>query len=504
MTGEHGAAAGHLPSLDAIPPTDDVILVNGPDRWSFARLAQAVERLAAGLVASGIGRGDRVALHLRNGPEIAVACLACFRIGAIAAPLNVRLKQAELDDVLRRLRPAVYIGQQELYRHVVAVDRSILPLHARFLADAAGDATARPWTVLHAAPEAGGLPHAAAPDAPILLLMTSGTTGYPKFVAHSLRTLTEIADRTVHLGLRAGQVHAFFLPMAHMSGLAVFLAGIRLGGRLVLCDAGDPDSILDQVERHRCDCMAALPATMALLMQSQRRQPRDVSSLRVCLTAGDACPPGQQEAFQALFGLPLLSFWASTEAVGSLAPGLRPGAVSRVVPGAEIRIVDDHGNDVPPGMQGEMLLRGPNVMLGYWQRPGVVSGLENGWYRSGDQMRLDAGGNAWFVARLKELIVRGGSNIAPAEVERAILAHPGATDAGVVGVPDPVLGQRVVAFVQLAEAGDDVLPDIRRSLSAQLADYKLPDRLFRIDSIPRTPIGKVDRQRLLALAADWL
>jgi acyl-CoA synthetase (AMP-forming)/AMP-acid ligase II len=151
-----------------------------------------------------------------------------------------------------------------------------------------------------------------------------------------------------------------------------------------------------------------------------------------------------------------------------------------------------------------MLLRGPNVMLGYWQLPDGVSGLENGWYRSGDQVRLEADGNVWFVSRLKDLMVCGGSNVAPAEVERAILAHPAVRDAGVVGVPDPVLGQRVVGFVQLAEVGDDVLPDIRRSLSAQLADYKLPDRLFRIDAIPRTPVGKVDRQRLLALAADWL
>ena len=176
----------------------------GRDIWSYARFAAEVDRLARGLVARGLRRGDRVALHLWNGPELAVAYHACFRIGAIAAPLNTRLKSAELDPLLRRLRPALYIGQANLYAKVAGTDPMNLPVHARFLVDGGvTDLRVQPWTRLFSDVIGGPLPAVSDTGAPALLLTTSGTTGEPKFVAHSLATLGKTTEESRHWGSRA-------------------------------------------------------------------------------------------------------------------------------------------------------------------------------------------------------------------------------------------------------------------------------------------------------------
>ena len=167
-----------------------------------------------------------------------------------------------------------------------------------------------------------------------------------------------------------------------------------------------------------------------------------------------------------------------------------------IVAGAQIRLIDDRGAPVPRGHVGELILRGPNVTIGYWNGPGQIDGLgKDGWYHTGDLMRQDEKGDLWFVSRKKDLIIRGGSNIAPAEVERVLAAHPAVRDAGVVGVPDAVLGQRVAGFVTLANGAESVIPgEILADISGQLADYKLPESLRIIDEMPRNALGKIDRR----------
>ncbi|MGI3776091.1 MAG: class I adenylate-forming enzyme family protein [Janthinobacterium lividum] len=499
---ENPAPAG----WSAVPPADDAafaaepMLVAPGGSWSRARLADTADRLAAGLAAFGIVPGDRVALHLRNGPEIACAYLACFRLGAVAVPLNLRFKQAELEHALRRLRPRIYIGERDLFGPVAAIDASVLPADARFVVGAAGNLAARPWALLHGDPGAAPAPCPSDPRAPAVLLLTSGTTGVPKFVAHSLASLTEGADRLRHLDLQAGQRVAFPLPMTHISGLCLFMGALRLGYRLVLCDAADPGAMLDSIEEHACDVMVALPAMASLLVAAQRARARDVSSLTLCVTGGDTQPDGLQEAWRALSAAPLRSFWASTEAIGSFSHAQGPGAPNRLLPGTGMRIVDEAGAPVAQGEAGEMLLRGPHVMLGYWQESGALEGLDDGWYRSGDLMRADASGAVRFVGRLKDLIVRGGSNISPVEVERVIAAHPAVEEAAVAGVPDPVLGQRVMGVVRLKAGADaDACAAILAAASPRLADYKLPERLFPVAELPRNALGKVDRRSVSAM-----
>jgi acyl-CoA synthetase (AMP-forming)/AMP-acid ligase II len=490
--------------LDALPRTDELAFISNGDPWSLARLNAAVDRLAAGMAAFGIRPGDRVALHLRNRPEMAVAYLACFRLGAVAAPLNLRFKQPELEDVLRRLQPRLYLGQQDLYGQVAGIDPAVLPREARFVVDAANAPMARPWAELQRTRNPALVEGATDEHAPAVLLMTSGTTGHPKFVAHSLATLAEGADRARHMGLGAGQRMAACLPMVHISGLWTFLIGLRRGMQLVLCDA-DPGAILETIEQYHCDVLDALPAMATTLIEEQRQRPRDVSSLRLAFSGGDAPTAGQQARWAETFSCELRSFWGSTEAIGSCTYGTSRGAVSRLNPNTGMRLVDGDGLDVAPGEPGEMLLRGTHVMLGYWQLSGQLSGLEDGWYRSGDLMRKKPDGDVEFVSRLKDLIVRGGSNISPIEVEAVIASHPAVAEVGVAGVPDPVLGQRVMAMVRLRDGtGAEVLSHITPAISGRLADYKLPERLFSIAALPRNATGKLDRARLTAMLQERL
>ena len=478
---------------------EKVAFTTGQDSWTYERVATEVERLARGLIRRGLRKGDRVALHMANLPELVIAYHACFKLGVIAAPLNIRFKAAELKALLQRLRPSLYVGQAALYSQLASIDSSILASNARFIVDGSvNDPRVQPWTELFA--ETNGRPIPVSPDvdAPAVLLTTSGTTGQPKFVIHTLATLSKAAESFGHWDLDSNQIAALFCPMVHGSGLFTMLACIQFGTPFVLCERFDPDAILDAIERHRCTWVLGLPFMFLTLLRHQQARARDVDFLRTCVAGGDVCPSQLQDRFPSVFGIPLRSSWVSTEACGSLTYGLQPGPVSRIVPGAQVRLVDDNQVPVPRGEVGELVVRGPYVTLGYWAGPGRIKDApKEGWYHTGDLMRQDDEGDLWFVSRKKHLIVRGGSKISPVEVERVLTAHPAVRDAAVVGVPDPDLGQRVAGFVQLADNAESVdLSEILVFATEQLADYKVPETLKIVDEIPRNTLGKIDRQFL--------
>jgi long-chain acyl-CoA synthetase len=483
---------------------DAVAFIAGATAWNYRRLATEAERLAHALLRRGLSAGERVVLHMENLPELAVAYYACFRIGAIACPLNTRLKTAELRPLLHQLRPALYLGQAQLYPPIAPIEPDILASNTRFIVGGASDSSgARPWEDLFSdiADRAVSLN----PDVelPAVLLTTSGTTGQPKFVAHTSATLSAIADSFLHLGLDEEQVAINALPMMHVGGLATFVGCVRVGVPMILLERFDPDALLDAIEPHRCSWLIGVPVMYAALLERQRLRPRRVETMRFCLVAGDICPPQLQQDFPNIFGVPLRSFWGSTETFGTFTFGLQLGPVSRPAPGTQFRLVDGKGESVPHGETGELLVRGPSVTVGYWSGPDQISAESDGWFHTGDLMREGEAHEFWFVSRKKDLIIRGGSNISPVEVESVLTAHPAVCDAAVIGIPDAILGQRVVGLVKLADnssksALDDILADTR----ARLADYKVPEWLEVVDEIPRNALGKIDRQSLLIMITD--
>jgi long-chain acyl-CoA synthetase len=473
--------------------------------WTYSRLVSECERLAKAMLARGVKPGDRVALHMTNVAEMAIAYYACFRIGAIAAPLNTRMKTAELRPILKLMDASLYLGHAQLYGEIAGIEPDILPSHVRYIVGgSAKDERARPWERIYAGSLNLTLPAMPDPDAPAVLLGTSGTSGTSKLVVHTATTLGATTEASIELGLRGRHTTLNMVPMVHCSGLMVMLSSIRYGARMIVLERFNPDTALDAIASHRCTWVIGLPFMYADMVQSQSMQPRNVTSLKYCASGGDACPMQVQNKFADLFRLPLYSVWAATEVLGALIHGLQPGPVSRMTSPDDVRLVDD--NDLPArrGAVGELLIRAPQLTPGYWSGPDrIEDAAPDGWYRTGDLMRQGDKDDLWFIARKKNLIIRGGSNISPLEVEHVLLSHPAVYDAAVVGVPDPRLGQRVAAVVQLVPGADnEVLDDILDHARAQLADYKVPERLLVMGQIPRNGIGKIDRKALAVHMAD--
>jgi acyl-CoA synthetase (AMP-forming)/AMP-acid ligase II len=466
--------------------------------WTYHDLLTGAEQLARALLARGVRQGDRIVLHMPNRPELAAALYACFRIGAIACPTNLRFKTAELREIFQRLQPALYLGEEQLYSHVETIEPEILAAEKRFVTGPSGAYKgAMPWSALLIdSASSGPMPPEPDKDAPAVLLTTSGTTGQPKFVTHTPATAAARAEAFVHVDFDVAQTVLNTCPMVHGTGLFTLLSSVRFGAPMVMVERFDPDAVLDQIELHGCTWMLGLPFMYDALLERQRKRPRKVGSLRHCTCGGDAFPVQLQVDFEATFRVPLYNTWGATEASGPLRYGLQPGPVTRIVPGAQIRLVDDEGKDVPQGEVGEFLVRGPYLTPGYWVGPDrIIDATRDGWFHTGDLMRRGEGDELWFVGRKKDLIIRGGSNISPVEVERVLLSHPLVHDAAVFGVPDPVLGQLVGAVVQLSNGVSDAALDAILSDAKQLlADYKVPERLLAVDAVPRNSLGKIDRR----------
>jgi acyl-CoA synthetase (AMP-forming)/AMP-acid ligase II len=270
----------------------------------------------------------------------------------------------------------------------------------------------------------------------------------------------------------------------------------------VVQESFDADAVLDAVERHRCTWMIGFPFQYAALLETQQVRPRDLSSLRICLTGADVCPIDLQERVTSAFGAPLYNFWGASEVIGSLTFGLQNGPVVRIVDGAQVRLIEESGVDVPHGAIGELLIRGANVFAGYWNDPGATEqSLKAGWYHTGDLMRRGENDDLWFISRKKDIIIRGGTNISPVEVEEALIAcHPAVEEAAVIGKPDAVLGQRVFGFVKLASGSPrTVVAEVLHNVARRLASYKVPEDLQVLEALPRNALSKVDRNALQAM-----
>jgi long-chain acyl-CoA synthetase len=467
------------------------------ETWTRGRLAVVVERLARWFLVLGLKPGDRVALHLNNGPEAAICYFACFATGAIAAPLRPAWKSAELSALLQRLKPSLYIGHRDLVRRIADFDPAVLPLTRRVIVNNWEDLQAWPMDQAHEAPE---LPSIDLRE-PAILLGTSGTTAQPKFVTHTQSTLWH-AIRPTSGGIPSVELKlAISSPMTHVSGFLSTVSCLARGLEFVLLERFDPDEILDTIERYRSTHVMGMPYMFGQLIERQKLRRRDVSSVTHFLSTGDVVPIEVQRAFRQVFGVRLHSGYGSTEATTSLASGPVDGPVCTALPGVETRLCDEFGADVAPGEPGELLLRGPHITTGYWQSPGhVINDTSDGWFHTGDLMRQDENGNFWYVSRKQFMIIRAGTNISPVEVELALASHPAVQDAAVTGVQDEVLGQRVHGLVQLKpDAGKIDTAAILAHVSSQLADHKVPETIKFVASIPRNALGKIDRRAISAI-----
>ncbi len=483
--------------------SSQVALIAGERRWTYDELDAATDRLAAGLAALGVQRGDRIALMLANCPELVLAYYACFKLGAISVPINNRFAAPEIEYTLNHAECRVCISQADLYPGVAAVRPALTTVEHFFLADASAPAgDVRPLSELFNHPASLAELPTVAPEAVAAILYTSGTTSRPKGVTHTHGSLCATADlHGAHIGLRNDDVLCVVPPLCHIFGFATqMITAFWARAQVVLLPRFEPELVLQTVDQLRATRMVGLPTMLQALADHPRAAAYSLRSLRTCIGGGDAVPIALQQRFLAMFGVPILEGCGMTEVIPfvlNLPDQLRVGSIGRACPGMEIRLVDDAGRDVPAGAVGEILVRSPAAMIGYWREPEITAAtLAGGFVHTGDLARIDDDGYYWFMGRKKEIIIRAGSNISPLEVEDALYQHPAVRECGVVGVPDPAMGEAVWGFVALRDDHAVSAAELQAFVKQRIAPYKAPEEFRFRAELPKGPTGKIHRRTL--------
>jgi long-chain acyl-CoA synthetase len=472
-------AASRIPNKPAL---------HGENRTlTYAELESEAQYLARQLIAWGAKPGDRVALHMQNGTEFAIAYFACFLVGAIAVPINARMKGAEIEYVLEHSGSTIYVGQREVALEEIG---SRLPCVRQLLLD-------QTFTIRFDILSAITLPPVQDDD-PAVILYTSGSTAKPKGAVHSHRSLLNAA---LGLYIASDDVIMIVTSMAHSVALAMLLAGTAAGAASVVVRRFEADPVLDAMACYRATYMFGMPVMFRALAAAQAVQPRDVTSMRLWLAAGDTIPSALQNDFTRRVGHPLHEIFGATE-TGLIAANWDCGAkqigsFGRAAAGVDVAVIDGNGDCVSFGNEGEMIVRSPANMIGYWNDPVATAGaLINGWFHTGDLVFQGADGHLWFRGRKREIIVRGGANVSPQEIEGVFYQHDGVREAGVIGAIDPIWGERVVAFISRqpgqAVAADELIAFVASRLSA----CKVPAEVVFLEDLPKNATGKVNRRAL--------
>jgi long-chain acyl-CoA synthetase len=472
-----------------------VALRAGETEWSYERLRDGAARLAGGLAAAGIEPGDRILLVAPSVPEFVVAYLGIHAAGAVAVTPNVMSTVPELEYVAVDAGCSLVIAWHEADAAAARVAEALgLPFH-RLEANLDGDLDGTPV----------GRPHDRSPGETAVILYTSGTTGAPKGAQITEGNLRACAEefRQV-LELSGEDRFGTALPLFHIFGQAVVLGSALLAGASVSLQARfDPAALIDLVRRDRVTLLAGVPTMYsAMVGAAPDAGPADFASLRLAASGGASLPGEIIRRFEARFDCAILEGYGLTESTGAATfNGLhrerKVGSVGIALPGTEVRIAADDGRALATGEIGEVLVKGPMVMKGYWNRPeATAQTLRDGWLKTGDLGRQDADGDIEIVDRLKEMIVRGGYNVYPREVEEVLYRHPGIAEAAVVGVPDEHLGEEVGAAI-VPRPGAALEPDmIRLWAKERLSAYKVPHLLAFVEELPKGATGKVLKREI--------
>lgn len=453
---------------------------------TYAELDQSATCLARRLLDGGLQPGDRVAVHWPNSIETVQLLLAVFRAGLIAVPVNLRLKSPEIAHLFAHSGTRICFSEPALAPLAERARSNGSPEIVSLLPPLTGSNTPLPEIDF---------------DAPAVIQYTSGTTARGKGVLHTHRSLIESGRLVTPDPVGPSDICLISTQMMHASGLNISLVpALEQGATAVMLKTFEPATSLDLIERFRCSYLFALPAMLQFMAEEQARCRRDVSSLRRVLSGGDTVPVALQERFQKLFGVQAFEGYGLTETVPvtlNRSGASRTGSIGRAVSGIHVRLISVDGRDVAPGEIGEIVVRSLANCTGYWDDPIATAGLfVDGWLRTGDLALRDGDGYYWFKGRLKQLIIRGGSNISPQEVEEALYGHSAVLEAGVIGVPHPIFGEVPVACVSLRPGKSAREDELRAHARDLLSDYKVPERIFFIQELPKGLTGKVDRRRL--------
>jgi long-chain acyl-CoA synthetase len=503
-------------------------------RWSYRRFWEQSGHLAAALLREGVGPGDRVAIYLPNGPAFPIAFFAILRVGAIVVPVSPLYHDVDLLAVLGDAQPSAIVTLESQYPRLEEVsDRFRLPvtfvarlrefypvwtrpfvnrslrgqhLSTRFPASA----NVRPWKSAVRAP--GSVPPVSADPATqvAVLQYTGGTTGTPKGAMLTHRNLvanvTQV-DAWNTTRVPGSEVVLAAIPFSHIYGLTVaLLVGLSEGATVVMMPRPDPHEILRLIRRYRPTQFPGVPALYQALLRQPDLANYPLRSIRFCLSGSAPLPPDVQRRFEEVTGAALREGYGLTETspvthINPVEGERRSGSIGLPLPETDQRAVDldDPTRVLPVGSEGELAVRGPQVMLGYYRRPEETGrSVRDGWFLTGDVVRIDADGYAYLVDRKKDIVNVGGLKVYPREVEEVLLHHPGVMEAAVVSVPDPDRGEAPKAFVVRTPGSAVSEAELIEFVRARLAHYKAPRRVEFRDALPRSGVQKVLRRVLRA------
>jgi long-chain acyl-CoA synthetase len=464
-------------------------LRRGGRRVGYAELEHASARVAERLGAEGVGRGDRVGLMVPNVPEFAAAYYGILRAGAVVVPLDVDLKRGELRSSLADAGASLLIAW-----------RGLQPARA---ADAAATWLVAPGAFFDdgAAAAEPGVAAERHPGDTAVILYTSGTGGDPKGAELTHANLLENARATRELfGFGSGDAVLAALPLTHAFGQTCTLnAAVLAGARLVLVPRFDAQAMRAMLTADGVTVLLGVPSMYAAVLAHGAGEPVRAPALRLCIAGGAPLAPELHGAVETAFGAPLLEGYGLTETspVASFnRPGdrARPGSIGTPIDGVEMKLLD-----VSPDGVGEIAVRGHNVMKGYWNRPDETRAVlaQDGWLRTGDLARVDAEGAFWIVGRTKDLIIRDGRNVHPREIEDVLQGHPDVLEAAVLGVPDRLLGEEVVACVVVAPDVSVTPEQLLDYVRERVADSKCPRQVWFAPSLPHGRTGKLLKRAIV-------
>jgi len=510
-------------------------LVCGEVRLTYGQLLERIDALARGLHGNDIRNGDKIACLLPPGPGFVYAFFAVATLGAVFVPLNPQTRQRGLSDVLRDAEPVALVTTHPIEREVLDQARSLR--HVIHAAEEGEDGLSLRGLMASGASAQLPAPEVSPRDL-LALLYTSGTTGTPKGTMHSHSSLIAPVAASIKLRelwlkrpslkmlsqtakalarYRRRLLRAVGRPQTFLSttgwhtitGLEVMLQALLMGDRLVVMPRFHPREALQIVERERVTILIAIPMAYQIMLGLDDFGKYDTSSLLICATGAAPCSKELAREIQRRFGCAVHIGFGATETAGGIAatsladPDERQtGTVGRPMPGMEVKIVDEQRRELPPGQVGELACRSDSLMLGYYHAPEVTAEVmdEEGWYFTGDLAMVDREGYIHILGRKKDVIIRGGQNIYPPEIEAYLTSHPKISEAAVVGVPAEVGGENVWAFVLLEYGAEMTAQEVLDYCREALEPHKIPSLVEFVDEFPRSETGKPQKFKLRAAA----
>ncbi|WP_267594081.1 AMP-binding protein [Carbonactinospora thermoautotrophica] len=465
----------------------------GDQRLTWAELDARVDAMAVGLGRRGLTPGDRVALLLGNTPEFVITYFGALRAGLVALPVHTGYTGAELRRVIADARPGLVVYDERGAEAVAAAQVPALAVGSPEYAELASRSPTQPVDSGRGGEDLAVLGY------------TAGTTGEPKAAMLSHRALLANLEQCARIDpppLAGDDVVLIALPLFHLYALNTALGGVaHMAATAVLVDRFDPDETLRLVRRHGVTNIPGVPGMYASWLGCSGLR-EALASVRLLVSGAVLLPPAMLKEWITVTGQPVFEGYGLTEAAPVLTSTLctgkvKPGSVGRALPGIELRLVDEDGDDVDEGDPGEIVVRGANLFSGYW--PDGSGGPDpDGWFRTGDVAYADEDGDLFLVDRRKELIIVNGFNVYPSEVEEAIREHPDVAEAAVIGVPDPATGEVVTAYVVPRPGAELTAEDVLAHCAGRLARFKSPSHVRIVSDLPRSTTGKIAKGRLRA------